>query len=141
MPQCGDWPISAVPITKPLVHRVSAMAYTFDSLGYAKRLRDGGVPQDQAEAHAEAARDFIMAELATKSDLLAVKQELQTEIRTSIADVRIDLGDLRTSIGELRNNIAGLDTRIDTQTLRLTVRLGAMLAVAIAALATIMKLA
>src|ERR1043166_4202516 len=126
--------------TKPLVHRVSAMAYTFDSLGYAKRLRDGGVPQDQAEVHAEAARDFIMAELATKSDLLAVKQELQTEIRTSIADVRIDLGDLRTSIGELRNNIAGLDTRIDTQTLRLTVRLGAMLAVAIAALATIMKL-
>jgi|ERR1043166_2839203 hypothetical protein len=117
--------------TKPLVHRVSAMAYTFDSLGYAKRLRDGGVPQDQAEAHAEAARDFIMAELVTKTDLrtelLGVKQELQTEIRTSIAD--------------LRNNIAALDARIDTQTLRLTVRLGAMLAVAIAALATIMKLA
>jgi hypothetical protein len=96
------------------------MAYTFDSLGYAKRLRDGGVPQAQAEAHAEAARDFIMVELATrsdllaiKSDLLAMKQELQTELRTSI----------------------------ETQTLRLTVRLGAMLAVAIGALATIMKLA
>jgi hypothetical protein len=35
------------------------MAYTFDSLGYAKRLRDSGVSQDQAEAHAEAARDFM----------------------------------------------------------------------------------
>jgi hypothetical protein len=96
------------------------MVYTFDSLGYAKRLRERGVPDDQAEAHAEAARDFIMAELVTKADLLAVradllamKQELQTELRTSI----------------------------ETQTLRLTIRLGAMLVVAIGALATILKLA
>ena len=89
------------------------MAYTFDRLGYAKRLRDRGVPQDQAEAHAEAARDFIMAELVIKADLLATKQELQTELRSSI----------------------------ETLTLRLTVRLGAMPAVAIGALARIMKLA
>ena len=95
------------------------MAYTFDSLGYAKRLRDRGVPQDQAVAHAEAARDFIMAELVTKADLLATKQELQTEIRSAFAE-------LRSSIGALN--------------LRLTVRFGAMLAVAIGALATIMKL-
>jgi hypothetical protein len=31
------------------------MAFAFDSLGYANRLREAGVPQDQAEAHAEAA--------------------------------------------------------------------------------------
>ena len=84
------------------------MAYTFDSLGYAKRLRDGGVPQDQAEAHAEAARDFIMVELATKADLLATKQELQTSI--------------------------------ETQGLRLTVRVGAIVVVGLGALATILKL-
>jgi hypothetical protein len=41
------------------------MAFAFDTLGYAKQLRDAGVPPDQAEAHAEAARQFIMAELAT----------------------------------------------------------------------------
>ena len=45
------------------------MAFAFDSLSYAKHLRDNGVPQDQAEAHAEAARQFIMAELVTKADL------------------------------------------------------------------------
>jgi len=95
------------------------MAYTFDSLGYAKRLRDGGVPQDLAEAHAEAARDFMMAELATKSDLLAIKSDLlATEQR------------LQTSIKTLE----------ETLTLRLTVRLGAMLVVGIGALATILKL-
>jgi hypothetical protein len=45
------------------------MAYAFDTLGYAKRLRDAGVPQAQAEAHAEAAREFVMGELVTKTDL------------------------------------------------------------------------
>jgi hypothetical protein len=77
-------------------------AYAFDTLGYSKRLRDKGIPQDQAEAHAEAARDFIMAELVTKTDLAAA---------------------------------------IETQTLRLTVRLGLMLAAGIGLLGAIIKLA
>jgi hypothetical protein len=47
------------------------MAFALDTLGYAKHLRDNGVPGNQAEAHAEAARDFIMAELVTKIDLEA----------------------------------------------------------------------
>jgi hypothetical protein len=29
------------------------MAFTFDSLSYAKHLRDHGIPQGQAEAHAK----------------------------------------------------------------------------------------
>jgi len=103
------------------------MVYTFDSLGYARRLRERGVPQDQAEAHAEAARDFIMTELATKTDLLAIKTDL-VAIKTDLLAMEQKLQtELRTSI--------------DTLSLRLTVRLGAMLAVAIGALATILKLA
>jgi hypothetical protein len=38
------------------------MAQAFDTLGYAQRLRDAGVPQGQAEAHAAAARDFLTTE-------------------------------------------------------------------------------
>jgi hypothetical protein len=109
------------------------MAYTFDSLGYAKRLRDR-VPQDQAEAHAEAARDFIMAELVTKTDLLPIKADLSA--------LKADLGkvkqDLQTEIVFLKQ---ALETKIETQSLRLRVRLGAMIVVGIGALATIMKLA
>jgi hypothetical protein len=113
------------------------MAYTFDSLGYAKKLRDRGVPNDQAEAHAEAARDFIMPEIATKADVLAIKtdllaseQRLQTEFRAGITELQT----------ELRTSVSKLDTRIDTQTLRLTVRVGAMLVVAIGALATLLTI-
>jgi hypothetical protein len=77
------------------------MVFAFDTLSYARHLRDHGVPQEQAEAHAEAARQFIMSELVTKQDL-------------SLA--------------------------LETQTLRLTVRLGAMLFLAVGALAAILKL-
>jgi hypothetical protein len=105
------------------------MAYSFDSLGYAKRLRDVGVPQAQAEAHAEAARDFIMAELVTKSDLLATKHDLQAtmgelrvELHNTTAELRNSLAEVRT---ELRNSVAELRANMETQSLRLTVRLGA----------------
>jgi hypothetical protein len=116
------------------------MAYSFDSLGYAKRLRDGGVPQDQAEAHAEAARDFIMVELATKNDLLATKQEL----RSNIAEVQTGLRELQTELRitkrELQTELNEIRTTIDTQALRLTVRLGAIVVVGLGAMATILKL-
>jgi hypothetical protein len=91
------------------------MVYAMDTLGYAKRLREAGIPQPQAEAHAEAARDFVMGELVTKTDLQSAVQALQS---------RID----------------ALDAKIDTQTLRLTVRLGGLLAAGIAILAGIVRL-
>jgi hypothetical protein len=95
------------------------MAFTFDSLSYAKHLRDHGVPQEQAEAHAEAARSFVMAELVTKEDL-----------RTGLETVRHDL----------EGKIENLALRLDAQTLRLTVRMGVMLAAGLSILAAVLKL-
>jgi hypothetical protein len=84
------------------------MAFAFDSLGYARRLRDAGVPQEQAEAHAEAAREFVMAELATRYDLDVLRRELEN--------------------------------KLDTLSLRLTVRMGVMLAAGLSILAAIQRL-
>jgi hypothetical protein len=72
------------------------VAYAFDTLGYSKRLRDAGVPSPQAEAHAEAAREFIMGEVVTKTDM---------------------------------------QNAMDTLTLRLTVRLGGIVAAGVGVLA------
>lgn len=70
------------------------MAFAFDTLGYSKRLRDAGVASNQAEAHAEAARDFIMTELATKSDLVAVRADLQTMADLISLRITVRLGSL-----------------------------------------------
>lgn len=98
------------------------MAYAFDTLGYAKRLRDAGISQGQAEAHAEAAREFVMGELVTKADLLAIR------------------ADLLATKADLQAMKADLQTAIDTLSLRLTLRLGVMLAAGLATLAAIIKL-
>jgi hypothetical protein len=102
------------------------MVYAFDTLGYAKRLRDSGVPQPQAEAHAEAARDFVMAELVTKTDLQTNLQVLSAHFDAKLANFDVKL--------------ANMDAKLDTLSLRLTVRLGAMLVVAVGLLATVIKL-
>jgi hypothetical protein len=56
------------------------MACVFDTLGYAKRLRNAGISQEQAEAHAEAAREFVMGELVTKADLQAAMDTLSLRL-------------------------------------------------------------
>lgn len=91
------------------------MAFAFDTLGYSKKLRDAGVPQDQAEAHAEAAREFIMVELVTKSDLLTTTQALQAEIRS-------------------------VEGKLEVLGLQLTVRVGIMLAAGLSLLGAVLKL-
>lgn len=77
------------------------MVYVLDTLAYAKRLQSSGVPKEQAEAHAESIRDFVMVELVTKQDLALA---------------------------------------LDNLKLSLTVRLGAMLFLAVGALAALIKL-
>jgi hypothetical protein len=95
------------------------LAFAFDSLGYAKKLRESGVPQDQAEAHAEAAREFIMTELVTKDDL-----------RTGLDAVRRDLD----------AKIDNLALRLEGQTLRITIRMGLMLAAGLSILGAVLRL-
>ena len=80
------------------------MAYTFDTLGYAKRLRDAGISQGQPEAHAEAAREFVMGELVTKVDLQAANADLLAAMETLSLRLTLRLGvmlatGLATSIG------------------------------------------
>ena len=76
------------------VIREMTVVWAFDTLGYAKRLREAGVPNPQAEAHAEAAREFIMTELVTKQDLLA-DQPLEVKAGRRIDTVEAAMDELR----------------------------------------------
>jgi len=77
------------------------MALVFDSLGYSRKLREAGLNTQIAEAAADAARDYIMLDLVTKSELREA---------------------------------------LDTQTLRLTVRMGVLLAAGLSILGVVLKL-
>ena len=63
------------------------MAIAFDTLGFSKHLQGAGVSVQQADAQAEAARDFIMAELVTKNDLIAAMATLRSELTVRLGSI------------------------------------------------------
>ena len=57
----------------------------FDTLTYARKLRDAGVPQEQAEAHAEALGATVTETLATKQDLRELEYRLTIRLGGMLA--------------------------------------------------------
>ncbi|TPJ33690.1 hypothetical protein [Mesorhizobium sp. B2-8-3] len=55
------------------------MTLAFDTLGYSKHLREAGVKPAEADAHAEAARDYIMPQIATKADIAELKHLIERQ--------------------------------------------------------------
>ena len=79
---------------------------TFDTLAVATELKEAGFTSQQAEALARAWSHVASGDLATKSDLIGVKSDLEkqiadvrTELKSEIADVRSDIKTLRWMIG------------------------------------------
>ena len=73
---------------------------TFDKLAYVDRLKAAGMGEREARALAEGLDQALREEVATKTDLTAVKSELAADIaavRTELAAVKHDL--LRWMVG------------------------------------------
>lgn len=58
------------------------MAMAFDTLGYVRRLQEAGVDRKVAEAHADLAKDMILADLVTTREL--DKRLTELELRLTI---------------------------------------------------------
>ena len=87
---------------------------TFDTLKFVERLEKAGVPREQAAAMAEAQKE-VFAET----------------LNTSLAT--------KTDIAKLDSRIATLDARMESLELRLTIKLGAFLSVAVGILIAVLK--
>jgi hypothetical protein len=91
-------------------------AITFDTLKFANRLKQAGVPSAYAEADILEAN---LGELATKADILDVKKELSS-------------------------NMQHLEQKMSAQFIqleqRMTIKLGTLMVVAVSIVATLVKL-
>ena len=94
-------------------------AMAFDTLKFAKRLKEGGFTDQQAETLAQAEAEFIEQNLSTKRDLKELEVALKRDIDELCADLKRDMKELEY---------------------RLTIKLGAMSVVAVGAMATLAKL-
>ena len=71
---------------------------TFDTLVYAKKLKQAGVPEEQAEVHAEALAVIIDEKLATKRDL----KELEISLKRDMKELELRLKhDLTLRLGAM----------------------------------------
>ena len=79
-----------------------ASALRIDTLKFAKRLTEAGLPPAAAEAIVEGLNDSDLSELATKAELQSEIGTLRAEMKAEFAAVR---GELRTEIATLRADL------------------------------------
>ena len=101
-------------------------AITFDTLAYARKLKSAGFTEKQAEIQAEALVEIVDERLATKQDILELKRDIK-ELETTL---KRDMKELEST---LQRDMKELE-------MRLTIRLGTMMAVSIAIVAALVKL-
>jgi len=120
---------------------------TFDTLGYARRLRGAGLTDEQAEVHADALATALGEVLVTKQDLrdLATKDDLhrfeiatQQEFTAVRQEFRGEFADVRQ---EFRGEFDAVRQEMRALELRITLRVGALFSIGIGALAALIKLA
>lgn len=78
----------------------------FDTLAFTHRLEEAGVDRKQAEAISSAMADIALTELATKSDLVAVKNEFKADIVEFKSDIMGAMAELRAEIHALTSKAA-----------------------------------
>jgi chromosome segregation ATPase len=135
--------------------------HVFDTLAFAKKLRDAGYTETQAEALVEAQssvfREMLDSTLATKDDLRQMRDEIVGEIREEM-DARFQRVDERfmgidarfkeidARFGEVERRFQGVETRlgslenrVDQLGLQLTVRIGGMIMISLGILLAAMR--
>jgi hypothetical protein len=108
-------------------------AVAFDTLKFAKRLKEAGFTEQQADALASAQVDLIEANLATKADILGLKRDIKELENATKADILGLARDIEALRADLQRGLKDLGYR-------LTIRLGGMIAVAVVTVAALVKL-
>ncbi len=105
------------------------MTAMFDTLKFARTLRDGGsFSPDQAERLSDAIADALSGEVVARADLATTESSLRKAIEDARAELKGDIADLRSEMAELRaeqrRDIADLraDLRAETADRRADMR-------------------
>jgi len=112
---------------------------TFDTLKFANRLKNAGIPSIHAEAEADALSEVFetnLSELATKEDLRHEIGDLLHEMKELETSLRHEMKELETGLRHemkevetgLRHEIKELDLRIHGEMLLMKWMLGLLLA-------------
>ncbi|MBF0610651.1 MAG: hypothetical protein G8345_13695 [Magnetococcales bacterium] len=126
----------------------------FDTLKFAKRLREVGVPEPQAEVQVEMLAEAMAERMATKEDLAKTEIELKRDIKELDAKIESTKADLQRDIKELdakmetkfremdaktETKFREMDARLKELELRMVIKMGAMILAGIGILFGLMR--
>ena len=122
MPQTrGKEFIPCASLTRPLsIADDAAMALALDTLAYARRLREAGFSEQQAEGQAGALAAAMTDSLATKQDVQALSA------RMDAFDVRMDMLATRQELRELEHRMELRFERVDARFAHVVARIDNM---------------
>src|SRR5690349_17573968 len=80
-------------------------AVNFDTLAYANKLKQAGVPDKQAEAQSEALAEIFDYQAATKKDLQDVEARLNIRFDNKLLDVKVEIAKLESKMLEIKADI------------------------------------
>ncbi|MQA22771.1 CCDC90 family protein [Rugamonas rivuli] len=78
------------------------MPIKFDTLSYARKLEEAGLPQQQAEAQSLALRDALAESTVTPGDMLLLKTDLIARLEILRSDLQGQIDTLKAQIAELK---------------------------------------
>ncbi|ELX11497.1 hypothetical protein Jab_1c00800 [Janthinobacterium sp. HH01] len=86
------------------------MPIKFDTLSYAKKLEEAGLPKQQAEAQSLALRDALAESTVTPGDMLLLKTDLVARLEIVRCDVQAQIDKLHS---DMQGQIAELKARMN----------------------------
>ena len=165
LPQRRGWIMWSVPLSRPPSSATLMPMIALDTLAYARRLRQAGFSEEQAEAQAEALAAVMVESLATKPDLQEMDLRMDTRFarlgeqfariderfarvdeRFARVDDRFARVDERFEHLERKMDMrfseqeARFDAKLSDLERRLTMRLGGMMMAGIGAVSALVKL-
>ena len=115
-----------------------------NTLKYVKALESAGISREQAEVHVQLVTEIMEGDLATKQDIKNLETKLDTSVeRLEHSIERLD-HKINTSVDRLENKIEVFTQRLENKIIqseyRMTIKLGTIVTVAIAAATAVIKL-
>jgi len=120
----------------------------FDTLAYAKKLKNAGFTEEQAEVQSEALAGVLENNIATKRDIADLEQATKRDFGSFQQVTQRDilgvdqklLGTKQSLQQQIEETKRSLELQIETLGYKLTIRLGGMLVVTVGILSTLQLL-
>ncbi|MFN2377700.1 MAG: hypothetical protein ABR538_14270 [Candidatus Binatia bacterium] len=137
MPRRTPMPSVSLTVAGFACDPILAMAMALDTLAYARRLRQAGFSEQQAEGQAEALAAAMTDTLATKQDLMLLRQD--AEVRFSQVDARFEYLErhIDTRFAEQE---ARIDAKLADLERRMTTRLGGITVAGIGVVSALVRI-